>query len=76
MKSYIFLKTLSSSQFQFDRALNQPWALEFQHHWGMGARVIRDTKYSVYNLYIGPKIKFISLWDEFTSLSQKYEFTK
>ena len=36
MKIYIFLKTLSSSHFQSNQALNQPWALEFQHRWGTG----------------------------------------
>ena len=30
-------------------ALNQPWVLEFQHHWGTGARVVRGTKCGVYN---------------------------
>ena len=43
-KSYIFPKTLSSSQFQFDRALNQPWALEFQHHWGAGGLSCKEYK--------------------------------
>ena len=46
---------LSLSQFQSDWALNQPWALEFQHHWGTGARVVRGTKCGVYKPY------FISL---------------
>ena len=32
-------------------ALNQPWALEFQRHWGTGARVVWGTKCGVYRGY-------------------------
>ena len=49
IKEFYFPKILSSSQFQSDWALNQPWTLEFLHHWRMGARVVRGTKCSVYN---------------------------
>ena len=31
-----------------DWALNWPWALEFEHHWGMRARVVKGTKCGVY----------------------------
>ena len=35
-----------------DCALNGPWALEFEQHWGMEAQVIRGIKCSVYNVSI------------------------
>ena len=35
-----------------DWALNWPWALEFEHFWGTGDRVIRDTKCSVYKQHL------------------------
>ena len=47
-KSYIFPKTLSSSQFESNQILNQPWALEFQHHWGTRVRIVRGTECGVY----------------------------
>ena len=37
IKELYFSKILSSSQFQFNQALNQSWVLEFQHHWRTGA---------------------------------------
>ena len=46
MKIYIFLKTLSSSHFQSNQALNQPWVLEFQHHWGTGGSTRKGYKMS------------------------------
>ena len=33
-----------------DQALNQPWALEFRHHWGTKARVVKGTKCGVYTM--------------------------
>ena len=33
-------------------ALNGPWALEFEHHWGMEAQVVRGIKCGVYNVSI------------------------
>ena len=59
-KSYIFPKTVSSSQFQSDWALNQLWVLEFQHHWGTGARVEKGTKCGVYT--ISNSLSFISFF--------------
>jgi len=47
-KSYIFPKALSSSQFQSNQILNQPWVLEFQHRWGTKVRVVRGTECGVY----------------------------
>ena len=49
LKSYIFHFNTSQVNLISDWALNQPWALEFEHHWGTGARVIRCTKCGVYN---------------------------
>ena len=40
-----FPQILFLGQFSSDWALNQPWALEFLHHWRMGVRVVRGTKY-------------------------------
>ena len=31
-----------------DWTLNWPWALEFEHYWGMGAQVARGIKCDVY----------------------------
>ena len=40
-KYKIFHKQPSSSQIKSNQALNHLWALEFYHHWGMGAWVCR-----------------------------------
>ena len=29
-------------------ALNWPWALDFEYHWGTGVQVVRGTKCGVY----------------------------
>ena len=47
-----FPKNSSSSQFLSNWALNQPQALEFQHHCGM-ARVVKGTKCGVYSPRFG-----------------------
>ena len=47
----MFSIKLSLIQIKSDRALNQPWALEFYHHWGTGAQVIRGIKCGVYNAF-------------------------
>ena len=52
-----FPRTLSSSQFSSDLALNQLWALEYYHHWGTGAQVIKDTKCGVYKMLPPKAIK-------------------
>ena len=49
LKCYIFHFNTSQINFISNWALNWPWALEFEHHWGMGARIVRGTKCSVYN---------------------------
>ena len=48
IKSYIFHFNSSQVNFTSALALNQPWSLEFGHHWGTGARVVRSTKCVVY----------------------------
>ena len=48
LKDIIFHFNTSQVNLTFDWALNQPWVLEFQNHWGMGAQVVRGTKYGVY----------------------------
>ena len=45
---YIFHFNIPQVNLIFDQALKWPLALEFGHHWGMGVRVIRGTKCSVY----------------------------
>ena len=47
IKSYIFHFNTSQVNLTSDWALNQPWALEFGHHWGAGAWVVKGTKCSV-----------------------------
>ena len=42
-----FPQILSLSQFSSNWVLNQPWALEYYHYWGMGARVDWGPKCSV-----------------------------
>ena len=49
LKCYIFHFNTPQINFISNWALNWPWALEFEHHWGMGARIVRGTKCSVYN---------------------------
>ena len=63
---------LSLSQFQSDWALNQPWALEFQHHWGTGARVVRGTKCGVHKpiLFLYVDISFCTQLINFSPWSQ------
>ena len=48
IKSYIIHFNISQVNLTSDWALNQPWILEFQHYWGIGAKVIRGTKCGVY----------------------------
>ena len=54
LKSYIFHFNTSQVNLISDWALNQPqtpnqpWALEFEHHWGTRACVVRGTKCSVF----------------------------
>ena len=48
LKGYIFHFNTSQVNLISDQALNWPQALEFGHHCGKGARVIRGTKYNVY----------------------------
>ena len=55
---------------QFDWTLNQPGALEFQHHWKTGAQVVRGIKCGVYTnkhevcfmIHIALKEMDIYLW--------------
>ena len=49
LKIYIFHFNTPQVNLIFDWALNWPWALEFEHHWGMGTRVVRGTKCGVYS---------------------------
>jgi len=49
----MFYFNTSQVNLTFDWTLNQPWALEFGHHWGMRARVVRGTNYSVYKCWNG-----------------------
>ena len=51
IKSYIFHFKISQVNLEFDWALNKPWALEFQHHWRTGARVVRGIKCDVYTIW-------------------------
>ena len=48
LKCYIFYFNTPQINLIFDWALNWPWALEFEHHWGIGAQVVRETKCNVY----------------------------
>ena len=48
LKGYIFHFNTPQVNSIFDWALNWPWALKFEHHWGMGAQVVRSTKCGVY----------------------------
>ena len=48
LKSDIFHFNTLQVNFVSDWALNWHWALEFDQHWGTGARVVRGTKYGVY----------------------------
>ena len=50
--------------------LNWPWALEFEHHWGTGARVVRGAKCSVYRMSFG-KGKFSSFKNDKKDLKKK-----
>ena len=52
IKNNIFHFNISQVNLEFDWALNQPWALEFQHHWGMGAWVVKGTKCNVYSIWL------------------------
>ena len=40
LKGYIFYFNIPQINLISDWAVNWPWALEFEHHQGMGARVI------------------------------------
>ena len=51
LKSYIFHFNISQVNLQSDWALDQPWVLEIQHHWGIGAKVVRGTKCGVYRCH-------------------------
>ena len=46
-KSYYFHFNISQVNLKYDWALNQPWALEFQYHWGTEVQVVKDTKCGV-----------------------------
>ena len=48
LKGYIFHFNTLQVNLISDWALNWPWALEFGHHWGTRAQVVRGTKCSVY----------------------------
>ena len=48
LKCYIFHFNTPQVNLIYDWALNWPWALEFEHHWGTGNRVIRSTKCDIY----------------------------
>ena len=48
LKSYIFHFNTLEVNLISDWALNWSWVLEFEHHWGTGARVIKGTKCGVY----------------------------
>ena len=43
-----FSFNISQVNLTSDWALNQPWPLEFQHHWGTGGQVVRGTECGVY----------------------------
>ena len=47
-KNYIFHFNTPQVNLISDWALNWPWALEFEHYWGMGAQVARGIKCDVY----------------------------
>ena len=49
LKCYIFHFNIPQVILISVWALNWPWALEFENHWGMGAQVVRGTKCGVYN---------------------------
>ena len=49
-KCYIFHFNTPQVNLIFDWALNWPWALAFEHHWGMRAQVVRSKKCSVYSM--------------------------
>ena len=44
LKGYIFHFNTPQVNSMYDWALNWSWTLEFEYHWGMGARVVRGTK--------------------------------
>ena len=48
LKGYIFHFNTPQVNMISNWALNWSWASKFEHHWGMGARVIRGKKYGVY----------------------------
>ena len=48
LKGYIFHFNTSQVNLISDWALNWPWALDFKHHWGTMAQVVRGTKCGVY----------------------------
>ena len=47
-KIVLFSTNTFLKSFLSDQALNQPQVLEFLHHWGMGAQVMRGKKRGVY----------------------------
>ena len=49
LKNYIFHFNTSQVNLISNQALNWSQALEFDHHWGMGARVVKGTKCNVYS---------------------------
>ena len=49
LKNYIFHFNTSQVNLISNQALNWSQALEFDHHWGMRARVIKGTKCNVYS---------------------------
>ena len=48
LKCYIFHFNTPQVNLIFDWALNWPWTLEFEQHWGTEDQVIRGTKCGVY----------------------------
>ena len=47
---YIFYFNTPQVNLKSNWALNWPWALEFEHHWGTGVQVVRGTKCGVYRM--------------------------
>ena len=51
-----------------DWALNWPWAFEFEHYWGMEARVVRGTKCGFYKY---PLFWFVSFANRIKRIRDK-----
>ena len=63
LKGYIFHFNTPQVNLIFDQALNWPWALEFEHHQGTRALVVRGTKYGVYTQH-AKHVEDFSTWLE------------